>query len=269
MMSPDNTSDGWLRKKWKIIDGKRCLIKGGSGAIRQEPYNEVLACIVMNRLSIPCVNYKLQILDDYPYSVCEDFITPQNELVSAWYIMQTQKKQNHTSVYQHYLNCCNQLGIPHIAEAIDRMIILDHLIANEDRHQNNFGAIRNAETLEWIGAAPIYDSGSSLWFDKPTGMIQANCKLTCKPFKTSHEEQLKLVKSFEWLDLSTLKGIEDEFREILKDSVFVDTARCDAICRAFLGRIKMLANFIDSRAKFILPTQSLGSEVTDDIAYSG
>lgn len=156
-----------------------------------------------------------------------------------------------------------------MVEAIDRMIVLDYLIANEDRHQNNFGAIRNAETLEWIGAAPIYDSGSSLWFDKPTGMIHANSKLTCKPFKTSHEEQLKLVRSFEWLDLSTLKGIEDEFREILKDSVFVDTARCNAICRAFLGRIKMLASFIDSRAKFILPTQSLGSEVTDDIAYSG
>lgn len=28
LMSPDNTSDGWLKKKWKIIDDKRCLIKG-------------------------------------------------------------------------------------------------------------------------------------------------------------------------------------------------------------------------------------------------
>ncbi|MDR2163733.1 MAG: hypothetical protein LBO70_07340 [Clostridiales Family XIII bacterium] len=31
LMSPDNTSDVWLRKKRKIIDGRRCLIKGGSG----------------------------------------------------------------------------------------------------------------------------------------------------------------------------------------------------------------------------------------------
>lgn len=50
-------------------------------------------------------------------------------------------------------------------EAVDRMIILDYLIANEDRNQNNFSAIRNVETLEWIGATPIYDSGSSLWLD--------------------------------------------------------------------------------------------------------
>ncbi len=34
------------------------------------------------------------------------------------------------------------------------MIVLDYLIANEDRHLNNFGVIRNAETLEWLGFAP-------------------------------------------------------------------------------------------------------------------
>lgn len=269
LMSPDNTSDGWLRKKWKIVNGKRCLLKGGSGAIRQEPYNEVLACVVMRRLSIPHVSYQLQMLEDYPYSICEDFITPQNELISAWYIMQTQKKQNHISVYQHYLNCCNELGIPNMVEAVDRMIVLDYLIANEDRHQNNFGAIRNAETLEWIGAAPIYDSGSSLWFDKPTSMIRANIKLTCKPFKTSHEEQLKLVSSFEWLDLSNLIGIDEEFREILRDSMFVDTARCDAICKAFLGRVKMLANYMQSSTKWIPLHQNLENEIKDDIAYNG
>jgi hypothetical protein len=30
LFSPDNTSDGWLRKKWIIADGKRFLMKGGS-----------------------------------------------------------------------------------------------------------------------------------------------------------------------------------------------------------------------------------------------
>ncbi len=29
-VSPDNTSDGNLQKRWKIIDGKRCLLKSGS-----------------------------------------------------------------------------------------------------------------------------------------------------------------------------------------------------------------------------------------------
>jgi hypothetical protein len=119
LMSPDNTSDGWLKKKWKIINGKRCLIKGGSGAIQQEPYNEVIASKIMERLDIPHVKYSLIMEEEYPYSICEDFITPQTELISAWYVMQTEKKPNHISVYQHYVNCCEKLGIPKIKESLD------------------------------------------------------------------------------------------------------------------------------------------------------
>ena len=38
--SPDNTSDGWLKKRWKIVDGVRYLVKAGSGTEKQEPINE-------------------------------------------------------------------------------------------------------------------------------------------------------------------------------------------------------------------------------------
>ena len=94
LMSPDYTTDGWLKKKWLATDGKRCLIKGGSGATRQEPYNEVLASAICRRLKIPHIPYTLSVIDEYAYSVCEDFITSETELVSAWHIMQTQKKPN-------------------------------------------------------------------------------------------------------------------------------------------------------------------------------
>ena len=147
LMSPDNTSDGWLKKKWAILDGRRCLIKGGSGATQQEPYNEVLASILMERLGIAHVPYTLMVQEDYPYSVCGDFITPDTELIPAWYLMQTRKKANHVSVYQHYLDCCDALGVSGVREAVERMITVDYLIVNEDRHQNNFGVIRNAENV--------------------------------------------------------------------------------------------------------------------------
>ena len=52
LMSPDNTTDGWLKKRWRIIDGKRCLVKAGSGAYHQEAYNEVIASIIMEKLNI-------------------------------------------------------------------------------------------------------------------------------------------------------------------------------------------------------------------------
>ncbi|MCM3699743.1 HipA domain-containing protein [Paenibacillus macerans] len=268
LISPDNTSDGWLKKKWTLLDGKRCLVKGGSGAIQQEPYNEVLASRLMERLRIPHVSYTLLEQENYPYSVCEDFITPRTELVTAWYVMQTRQKPNHVSVYRHYVDCCEALGVPGIVDALDRMIVVDYLIANEDRHQNNFGVIRNAETLEWIGAAPIYDSGSSLWFSKPLSLISPTAKLTCKPFKNDHNQQIKLVTSFDWLDLSALHGLAEEFRDILKDSLFIDAARRDALCSALQKRIDMLAEIVHSRTPRLW-ADDRSADVLENIAYSG
>jgi len=147
-------------------------------------------------------------------------------------------------------------------------VVVDYLIANEDRHQNNFGIVRNAETLEWMGAAPIYDSGSSLWFSKPTPLISATGKITCKPFKQDHNEQLKLVTSFDWLELSKLYDIADEFREILKGSLFIDEARKDALCSALRKRIEMLDEFVRSRTPH-LRIDDRSNDVTENIAYSG
>lgn len=268
LMSPDNTSDGWLKKKWVIIDGTRCLVKGGSGAVRQEPYNEVMASRIMERLQIPHVSYDLMIENDYPYSVCQDFITPDTELISAWHIMQTAKKPNHVSVYQHYLECCQRLGVPGVQASLDQMLVLDYLIVNEDRHQNNFGVIRRADTLEYIGAAPIYDSGTSLWFDKPAGLIRAGGKAASKPFKNTHEEQIQLVKDFGWLDFSALEGIEEELREIVANSLFIDQVRCEAICRGLKGRVEMLEHAaLSSRKSFYV--DSTLSDLAEDRAYSG
>lgn len=241
LMSPDNTSDGWLKKKWTIIDGKRCLIKGGSGAIQQEPYNEVIASCLMDRLQVSHVAYRLILQNDYPYSVCEDFITPDTELVPAWHIVQTLKKENHHSSYQHYLRCCAELGIPGIQHALDQMLVVDFLLANEDRHFNNFGVIRNAETLKWVGAAPIYDTGTSLWFSTPTKLIHSTAaNLPSKPFRDTHIEQIKLVSSFDWVNFNALRDFGDEVRALLSDSLFIDHERGDKLADAIERRIELL-----------------------------
>lgn len=241
--SPDNTSDGCLKKRWKILNGKRCLIKGGSNPFRQQPFNEVIAAGIMERLGIDHIPYTVMWKEDAPYSVCEDFVTADTELVSAWRIMQTQKKENSTSVYQHFVNCCKALGAPNVVPSLDRMIILDYIIANEDRHLNNFGLLRNAETLEWLGFAPIFDSGSSLGYDKVAAQIRAGRDIACKPFKKHHAEQLKLVSSFDWIDFENLKDVESMITAVLSDEKngeFIDESRISAIASAAVGRVQTL-----------------------------
>lgn len=241
--SPDNTSDGNLKKRWKIIDGKRCLVKGGSNPFRQQPFNEVIATGIMERLGIPHIPYTVMWNQGAPYSVCEDFITGDTELIPAWRIMQIQKQDNSTSRYQHFINCCEALGIKGVIPYLDQMIVLDYIIANEDRHLNNFGVIRNAETLEWIGMAPIYDSGSSLGYDKLANQIRSGKDITCKPFKKHHEEQLKLVSAFDWLDTEKLSDVGELITETFSmgDAAdYMDEARVSAIVDTVRKRIRQV-----------------------------
>ena len=249
--SPDNTTDGYLKKRWKIINGKRYLIKGGSNPFRQQPFNEVIASKIMDRLGIDHVPYSIIWEDGEPYSVCEDFVTRDTELISAWRIMQTQKKDNSSSVYQHFVNCCKSLGAPDVVPALDRMIVLDYIIANEDRHLNNFGLLRNAETLEWLGFAPIYDSGSSLGYNSLLSQIHTEKNITCKPFKRRHEEQLKLVTSFDWIDFSKLSDAGDMVREVFSDpqaTELISENRKEAIAQMVERHIESLQTIAESHA---------------------
>ena len=234
LISPDNTCDGWLKKKWIISDGKRFLMKGGSGDYQQEPVNEVIACAVMKRLGIEHIPYHLTFENGKPYSLCETFVTPHTELVSAWYVISLMHRSNNDSALTHLLRCCDKLGIPNVQEAINKMLILDYIISNSDRHYNNFGFIRNPETLEWYGLAPIYDSGTSLWHNtRFVGKEQES-----KPFKKSHGDQIKLVDSFNWYDRDKLKGIGEECLDILSKSEFIEPERRAALAEAVERRVK-------------------------------
>lgn len=240
LSSPDNTSDGVLKKRWKIIDGKRCLIKGSTGTVRQEPFNEIIASRICEALDIPHVDYGLVWIDERPFSVCEDFITPETELVSAYRIMQTRKKSNSDSFYTHYVKCCSELGVDAVP-ALDRMMVLDYIIANGDRHTNNFGLVRNAETLDWIGPAPVFDSGTSLGCDLLTDEIPFKAGADCKPFAKSFREQIKLVSSFDWIDFDAIGSALPDIRMILDSSRgSIDAARSEAIMNLIRSRIESI-----------------------------
>lgn len=248
--SPDNTSDGCLKKRWKIIDGKRCLIKGGSNPFHQQPFNEVIASEIMEKLNIPHVTYSLIWDNNIPYSVCEDFVDENTELVPVWRVLMTQKRNNSTSLHQHFINCCEGVGVYNVTKFIDYMITIDYIIANEDRHLNNFGLLRNVETLEWIGIAPIYDSGSSLGFDKLPIQMKSEKDIECKPFKNDFLEQLQLVQSFDWLDLSKLDNVENIIRNIFAKDInktYIDDNRIEAIINSVKRRINNLEQIVKRR----------------------
>ena len=245
LMSPDNTSDGWLKKKWTIIDGKRCLIKSGSAPFFQEPLNEKIASILQSRLNyMPFVDYDLIFDDEQPLSVCENFITPQTELISAYSIYETLPKEKNISSYEHFKRCCEIQGIANTEKFLNYMLAVDYIIANSDRHFRNFGVIRNANTLEWIGFAPLFDCGTSLWFNQIAKNIKPIKYDESKPFATSHAKQIGFVTDLTWLDFQKLNGIENDCKKILSSSKYIDETRCENICYSISKRIDMLKDLL-------------------------
>lgn len=242
-MSPCNTSDGWLKKKWKIIGTKRCLIKAGSNPYMQEPINEVFGTRLHQRLG--CKNfvpYKALLEDGIPYSVCENFIDVNTELVSAVNINRSLKKASQFTSYEHFLNACDRLGIPGMKKFLDYMLVFDYLMANTDRHFGNLGAVRNIETLEWVGPAPIFDSGTSLWHDKLTRAIN-------QPFYSSVSRQMKLVSDFSWIPFEELRHLRDDVREIFEPTDFIDEERIEVLSNAVTSRVEELQDMEVERKK--------------------
>ena len=98
--------------------------------------------------------------------------------------------------------------------------------------------------------APIYDSGSSLGYDKLPGQIRSGRDVTCKPFKNHHEEQLKLVTSFDGIDFEKLVDVKELIRETLSDSDaadHMDEVRIKAILDSVEKRIQHLQEIAMTR----------------------
>lgn len=244
MHSPDCTADGWLKKKWKIVNGERCLIKGGSNFF-QEPFNEVIASMIAEKLQIPHVKYQLSFegKNHMPVSICTDFITPQTELITASAVNTVIPIHQGESKYQHFIRCCESLQIPNAQKSLDEMLVLDYLIANQDRHMGNFGVIRNVDTLEFVGFAPLFDCGTSLRYDTPTVYIEPDLNVESQPFCQFHDEQIGLVQHPERFDLSVLKDISRDIEVLFNSDMacaYIDEKRQKKLIDVLKYRTEML-----------------------------
>lgn len=245
--TPDMTSNGNYEKKWKIIDGDRYLVKAGGKMINQEPFNEIIATKLYQRIlnDDEYVKYDIIYDDNKAVSICKNFITKTTELIPAWKIIDYFDIYENENEYEHYIRCLKELNIPNANLLVDKMIICDFILANKDRHFNNFGVIRNVETLEFERVAPIFDNGCSLWFDE-NDMYVGEFFLT-KPFEEYEKTQVSLVKNLSWLDINKLDGFVDEVKEILSSNKLLSNERIEKIIKQIKLRIEFVNELKKSR----------------------
>ena len=125
LCSPCNTSDGFLQKRWRIADGKRILLKAGSGIYKQEPYNEIVASALYDALGMPHVPYWLIEQGGQVMSACACFTNDHTELVTAAQFMRLLPQARGVSNWEHFDTCCRTVGIPDARKAVCNMLAAD------------------------------------------------------------------------------------------------------------------------------------------------
>ncbi|MCR5289405.1 MAG: HipA domain-containing protein, partial [Treponema sp.] len=249
MLSPDNTSDGWLKKKWIIDNGKRILVKGGSGESQQEPFNELLATEICKRLGIHCTEYTI-ISEGWDYfSACNDFVSVDTEFIPASRIYSLKDYSGGLwDKYKHFKDMCAIAGMTNytlIEKQLCSMFVLDFIIANTDRHFANFGFIRNPDTLEWLGLSPVFDSGSSLFNTLPTPFLEDKNKtdsavITARPFGYKQSDQIKLLPCVQLcsdINFEALTDISDWYYTVLEQNKRIDEKRRSLLCSLLKNRV--------------------------------
>ena len=167
--SPNGSLIGNIEKTWAIINGERYLVKGNSGALSSESINEVIAGKIHELQGYDnYVKYDLIKIKGsrYDYGCVSKLFTSQKyELVSAWALHTSEKKPNHLSNLEHLLNVAKKYGMDdhQFRRDLEYQIMTDFIISGYDRHYNNFGVLRDADTLEFVRMAPIFDSGGALF----------------------------------------------------------------------------------------------------------
>lgn len=244
--TPDASSNGWLKKKWIIIEGKRYLAKAGSNTLFQEPYNEEIASKIMDLIGLEHVKYSVITENNRPLSLCENFITADTEFVPAFWVSNVLSKEKNEMYFSHLLRCAEYLNIPDVQKHIDDLLTIDFLIENTDRHYGNFGFIRDVNTLKFIGAAPIFDNGTSLWCQVPD--VEIGHWQMCRPFMQTQKEQINHVKQFQVMT-ERLEECEKIVREVLSKSLFLTRERIEKISKFVGNRSRVLKNYINVKSK--------------------
>lgn len=220
LYSPNNTTNGVLRKGWIVQNGKRILVKGTNSSGKEEAINEWLASRIAERLGLEHCEYSVSFSETTGItSMCENFLREDEEILSAYDVFHTEKRPDSMNDFVFYVHILEKHHVPDAKRNVTGLFVVDYLTMNEDRHMNNFGVIRNVDTLEWVRTTPIFDTGLSMQCNELTEHLDFH-KGKCKFFSHSSKDLVEMLNDLGdgILDFSvdTLNGICEEYYDMLK-----------------------------------------------------
>ena len=155
--SPELTTNGAFDKCWIQDESGIYLIKTGSAGASnagREPYSEVLASQVYERICSSKVIYTLSHYHGKAVSKCSLFTDEQYgyKPVSVYNL-----------VGKTVAQLLREFDKFDSADLFREMIVADAVTINQDRHFGNFGFLINNDTFERVTMAPVFDFNLSMF----------------------------------------------------------------------------------------------------------
>lgn len=247
----DSALTGSLEKYNVYRQGSWHLVKSGAPGIAfgLQNINEAFASMIHEKLGF--AEYTKYTLHFDGRGACQScgsrYFTDENhELISAYYVTGGICGQAKTpqEAYQEYVGTCiaNGLDRYYVFHFMDHMILTDFLITNTDRHWENFGILRDSDTLRFLALAPIFDSGTSMLYDDPFAKTRRHLmSINVHGICHSQAENLRLVHDKKAVDVSRLPD-EQETAEFYV-ARGVPAERAEQIARCFELKKDMLLEF--------------------------
>ena len=164
------------------------------------------------------------------------------------------KRHNSIEDYEEYIKKLEDNGIENAREKVENMFILDFIIMNDDRHLNNFGIIRDVNTLKWLDVAPAFDNGQSLnieYYDDEELHVEGLGRFFYE-VKT-FDEIIKVVKNLKRIDINKLDGLVEWFDNLLHKYQYLtkmSDKRIEGLCILLNRQINKLEYLILNREEF-------------------
>lgn len=148
--TPELTNTGSFEKCWRLVDGQWWMYKSGND---KEYFSELFICQLGKALKFNMAEYAY---DEEGYIKTLDFTNGAQvnfEHISSVF----NDNEDYNNSFEFFLSVSKDIAKDYL-----RLIYLDTICYNMDRHTSNYGLLSDAETGEILSLAPNYDNNIAL-----------------------------------------------------------------------------------------------------------
>ena len=241
---------GQLEKYWFRQDGELSLCKKHPQQAEILSIREIIASEIYKKQGFPACEYHFLRDSDKRITgcTCKSFVDNDSfELITAYDLLQEYGLTQDDNVYELLVKLATLKGADGkaVSDFLDMMTLVDYLITNRDRHEGNIGFLRNADTLEIVGPAPVYDSGSSLKLEG--NMPENDAGTTVNGLYPTEDECLKHVQNRRILNPELLPEA-NEIKRILDESTSLSAERKEGLLSLFIRKAEYIRKLADEHS---------------------